>query len=417
MEEQKIDNSVKNINEMKENEEKIIEEERKEAEKREKERKKEQKRREKELKKEKRKEDRKEFRENTKEILYKYRGWAYWSMALIATAVLGYFDYLSMIELFTNSNLLRKDVWKFAMLFAICLEGIPFFSAYFVAKVFVHHKVKKNDRRYAGIGFVLGMIGLLIAWGVAMYIRGIIIQNNILEGKQELYRELMVFLEENSALDEAEAYFWKMNENRPKYDGYTVDIFLFWSPIMTSILAFLASWSTTAKDVEKEVKQEVEFYHKKFLKKEADYRAELEKLLNLRASIWHSVTQYEAERVPMPVTENAFREEVIRRIRKQLISNSVTVYPSEVGRFQNKVEAELREYLSELAANSTNPEIILSIDIQEIIRKYDEEQLRNNQEAKCWDYSKAGTELEAELRRLVDNTTIMVHSSKAGAKK
>lgn len=405
MEEQKTDNSVNRIEEQKIREEQKMEEERK----------KEQRKKEKEWKKRKRKEAGEKLREDVKDILHENKGTALVIFTLAVTGVLAYFDYLSIIDLFIKSGLLKAGAWKFAVLFAICLEGIPFFSAFFVAKVFVQRNIKKNDRRYAGIGFVLGMIGLTMAWILAIYIRHVIIQNGIYENKEMLYGSLQVFLEENPTLDEA--YFWESKEGRMPYDGYTADIFLMWSPIMTSILAFLASWSITTKDIEKDVKKEVEFYHRKFLKKEAEYRAELEKLLNLRASVWYSVTQHEAERKPIPETENTFREEVIKRIRKQLISNSIIVYPSEVGRFQNKVESELKEYLSELAANSTNPEIILSIDIQEIIRKYDEEQYKNNQIAKCWDYDKAGKALEAELRRLVDNTTIVVHSSKAGAKK
>ena len=405
MEEQKIEDSLKIVNEQK-----IMEEQKAiEQLKMEEERKKEQKRKEKEQKKKKRKQDAKRVWENITDFFYKHKGSGMVILTLTATGVLAYFDYLSMIDLFLKSELLKADAKKFAILFAVCLEGIPFFSAFFVAKVFVQHSVKKNDKSYAGIGFVLGMIGILMAWIIAVYIRNVIIQNGIYESKEVLYVGLQTFLEENPNLNEA--YYWELKKGKMPYDGYTADLFLMWSPIMTSILAFLASWSITTKDIEKEIKKEVEFYHRKFLKREAEYRAELEKLLNLRASIWYSVTQYEAERRPIPVTENTFREEVIQRIRKQLISNSIVVYPSEVGRFQNKVESELKEYLSELAANSTNPEIILSIDIQEVIRKYDEEQYKNNQIVKCWDYDKAGKELEAELRRLVDNTTITVHSS------
>lgn len=326
------------------------------------------------------------FWQGFRELRYKYSGIISMLLVTLATGVLAYFDYLSIEELFSRSDI--KSANEFAILFAFCLEGIPFFSASFVAKLFVQRKVKENDALYAGIGVFLGAIGLIMAWGIAVYTRYIVIKSS---GGVSAY------------LDPEDPDL--------RYIGYTADIFLQFSPIITSILAFLASWSITSKDIEKKLKKEVDFYFKKFLHKEAVYLEEAEKLSNMRVSVWNSVTQHEVERVDIPHDDNVFREEVVKRIRKQLISNSIAVYPSEVERFQNKIEEELREYQSKLALHCTNPEIILEIDIKKLIQQYDEECLQKGQLHSCWDYSKAGRDLEEQLKRLVDNNVSLAHSS------
>ena len=155
----------------------------------------------------------------------------------------------------------------------------------------------------------------------------------------------------------------------------------------------------------------MDFYHKKFLDKEALYRRKLEELLNLRAVTWNAVTEYEAERIPIPNNEQVFREEVTKRIRRQLILNSIAIYPSEVERFQNRMEAELGSYLSQLAIHSTNPELLLSINLKELIERYDEEQLQKGKPEMCWDYSKAGKALEDELKSCIDNRRPQIHST------
>lgn len=332
-----------------------------------------------------------------KEFAHDHKGWFSWLLAFAFTVVLAYFDYLTIVELFSDADLAGKDSENtFAILFALCLEGIPFFTASFLAKALLEYKVKKNDKLYAWIGVMLGLLGLVMAWAIAWYIRDIVIQSN---GGVKQYLQIIV--------DGVGDY----NENLGKYVGYTADIFLKWSPIITSILAFLASWRVTAWDIEKKFKKEVDFYHKKFLYKQTLYRIEMEKLSNLRAAMWNAVAEQEADRISIPNNQQVFQEEVIKRIRRQLILNSITSYPGEIERFQNKVEAELGTYLSQLAINSTNPELLLSIDLQELIQRYDEEQLEKGKPEMCWDYSKAGKALEAELKSYVNNGKPQIHST------
>lgn len=329
-------------------------------------------------------------REERREKRHERKGCGTLGFAVFFTIVLAIFDFLSVREVFTRSSLSPLNATTFAILFALGLEGIPFFTASFVAKALLEYKVKKNDKLYAWIGVILGMIGLIIAWIVAMYIRYVLIEKS--GGRVQYYDE-------------------NTNPNLGEYKNYTADIFLMWSPIITSILAFLASWWSTAWDIENKIKKEVDFYHKKFLYKESLYRMEVEKLLNLRAVTWNAVTEYEAERIPIPSNEQVFREEVTKRIRRQLILNSIALYPGEIERFQNKIEAELGSYLSQLAINSTNPELLLSIDLKALIQRYDEEQLQKGKLEMCWDYSKAGKALEDELKSCVDNRKPQIHST------
>ena len=335
--------------------------------------------------------------EGVKEFAHDHKGWFSWLLAFGFTLVLAYFDYLTVVELFTDADLSGESSEKtFATLFALCLEGIPFFTASFLAKALLEYKVKKNDKLYAWLGVVLGLVGLIMAWLIAWHVRDAIIQSN--GGiKQYLHLEIGGVKDYNLALGE--------------YEGYTADIFLKWSPIITSILAFLASWRVTAWDIENKLKKEVDFYHKKFLYKESLYRMELEKLLNLRAATWNAVTEYEAERIAIPDNEQVFREEVIKRIRRHLIVSSLAIYPNEVKRFQNRIEAELGSYLSQLAIHSTNPELLLSIDLKELLQQYDEEQVQKGHPEMCWDYSNAGDALEVELESCIDNRKTQIHGT------
>lgn len=332
-----------------------------------------------------------------KEYVHNHKGWFSWLLAFSFTLVLGYFDYLTIVELFTDADLAGENSEiVFAVLFALCLEGIPFFTASFLAKALLEYKVKKKEKLYAWIGVGLGLIGLIMAWIIAWHIRDTVIQAN---GGVKQYLQLTI--------DGVADY----NQDLGEYVGYTADIFLKWSPIITSILAFLASWQVTSWDIEKKLKREVEFYHKKFLYKEKLYRMEMEKLLNLRAAMWNSVAEDEANRISIPNNEQVFRDEVIMRIRRQLILNSIALYPGEVERFQNKIEAELGFYLSQMAINSTKPELLLSIDLKELIQRYDEEQIQKGKTEMCWDYSKAGKTLENELKTYVDNRKPQIHST------
>ena len=270
-----------------------------------------------------------------------------------------------------TSDLDPFEGFLYSAVLAASLEFIPTYAGRYLHALIDTTTYKKNDKRRAWIGLGFSIAGFLLAIILVIVMRYESIQR---QGGKDFYL-------------------------KGDYDMYIRDCFLMWSPFLTSILAFVASWFSQQERVA-EVKKEADRLYRIYQQK---YRLFLDKLHSLheaRTYLWTTVTNHKK----IPKTLEAYRYEVVCRIRSLLINNSVTAFSSQLKMYNEAVEAALSSYLEEMGSYSTLPAEITSIDISEIIKEYDQNQ---NNEDSPWGYERAEADLIKELQKLCDNEILI----------
>ncbi len=301
-------------------------------------------------------------------------------------------DVFAMVEMFGKLNANPVEQYVYGMTFAICLEGLPTFMGICFSRLKDHSKYKKNDYTNAKIGTVIGLVGLLIAFSMVIYLRWLVISGN---GGYEAFK----LKEYGAGLTE---------EFDPSANGaYIKDLFLLCSPIMTSILAFITSWVVFPSNNHAQLERELDILYLDFLDKQSEFDRARNKLEVERMNIWKDIAGNDTD---MPRSINVFRKESYNRIRNLLIRDCVEKYPSQIDRYNISLKKKLGCILKEMSEYTTVKEEFDDIKLDELIQQYDEEMLKKIEEKEtirdksdCWDYSIAKEDLLDSLKRLLNN--------------
>lgn len=297
--------------------------------------------------------------------------------AFILIIILMFMDF-SAIEVIFNpedSDIRTFNRYLFSMMFAICLEGIPTFMGFSLSKWLDSTQVKKNDSRNAMLGLIASCLGLIVAFVLLIFLRR---QTLITNGGATAFKE-------------------------GTYPNYPIDVFLMVSPILTSILAFLASWFAFQTETSRTLESELNLVRDKFLATYHDFLTDLNALQDARIQLWTSLTSFKGQ----PKTMKGFRILVLQRIKSKLMQDCIDYYPIQMRRYNTEVEAMLKSCIEEMSKKSTIPETIKKISLEEIIEGYDENRVENEV---CWDYEKAKSTLEESFARRIDNAVVVAQS-------
>lgn len=290
------------------------------------------------------------------------------------------------------------DALLYSFIFALCLEGIPTFLGSALAVWTDKAQYRNNDKPHAKIGiWVCGAVSVLM-FLLAIGLRAMTIYSK---------GGLADFLDN-------------------KYPDLPIDLFLVFSPILTSTLAFAVSWFTFRNDNEKIMERKVNMLQHRYITLQSEFLEEYQNLQDARSSLWttltaHRLTPKDSEsaesmedvldgEIPnelskwMPNKSEVFRKECFARIRGKLIENCITTYPSQVARYNEAVESTLSVCLEIMRSRTSLPVEFSELSIKTILEEFD--QMYTDTED-IWDYEKAKDSLENELRRLVDNAIIV----------
>lgn len=318
-------------------------------------------------------------------------------LAILLILALAAADVFTMIELFGKLNTDSTQLWVYSLTFALCLEGIPTFMGNCVSQWFDQTKYKKNDRINAIVGTVVAAIGLAIAFAMAITLRGDLIESY---GGVEAFRA-GTYAAESTAN-------WEPHLN----STYLKHRFLMYSPVVTSILAFVTSWVMFPSDNHARLERELDGLHAQLIDMQSEFLAARNTTEETRASLWKDLSGSDTN---MPRSFNVFRKECYARIRELLFRDCLEKYPNQIASYNNAIVGELEIILQEMAKHTTIPEQIAAIDIQELLAQYDASV--TNPIAK-WNEEDCVTPLSDQLKRLLNNAIVVAqYQATSGSKR
>lgn len=289
-------------------------------------------------------------------------------------------DFYTVRSLFIDVNISATDAVVYALISAIILEMLPSYMGTVLGS-------RKDKARYEKN--LAGYCSVFLAFFVTF--------------------AMMVLL---ASL----RYYWvkeqlrvgELGGSRGTADVYK-HMFLGVLPALTSIAAFLIAWFALRRKSLETKYAEVRQLQEEFYARQADFRLAQSRSMEARTSVWISVS--DSQDGQMPEGMEAFRRECFARIRSKLVDDCLITYPTQIERYSMDVESKLQQYLLRISKHSTLPHTITGISIDELIREHDENSARDP--ADCWNYNEAGPDLEAELRRTIDNAVVVAQYKSA----
>lgn len=324
-------------------------------------------------------------------------------IALIVIAFMMFADYIAMYDLFGKLNLgdymiiggqeFPIDlITVLSLMMCVFLEGSPAFLGMSYSNLKDVTIYKENDKIVSRLGAVLSLIVSVAAILLSVILRVMYIYAN---GGYSAYRLGVYGGGEDTNLE------------------FIAQVLLLLSPILTSLLAFVASWLAFRSNYKKNLERRVEKLHRRYLIAQSEFNTSYYQLDSARMALWSSLSV--KEMMPsgteeamdaMPSVSSVFRKECYDRIRNKIIENSIISYSTQVNRYEMAIEAALNNYLTRLKEKSISPIQLQDIIIEDLIKEYDKN--NDNTDAKLkWNYLLSGEELEKELKDILDNAVVV----------
>ena len=321
------------------------------------------------------------MKKNNSDIIYNLIRRHVKLIMIIAIFGLAVADYFAMFNLFEKQGARPREIILFSIIFSACLEGLPTFLGIFSSAWIDNTNYLSNHKKFAKIGFWVCLIATGIAFALVMTLRGIII-----------YRSggLVALFQQDG-----------------NYQGNgIIDVFTTFSPILTSLLAFAASWFAFKPETALELEARVNELHEEFIKRRTEFLDALHENQYAREAMWIEVSAGEDP----PPDFTTFRKEVFARIRAKLTENCVSTYPSQMRRFNEEIESQLIAYIEIMCNFSQVGLTLVDLDIVDILDEFDVQVVKNNAKnnvnnpnSGSWNYELAKKELEDDLIQLLDN--------------
>lgn len=331
------------------------------------------------------------------------RKFSYWlsdngvkAFAVILILALTFADFLAMKNLFEDlylsdffmlggtkvKALSEANVYSFT--FAVLLEGNPFFIGIAASVLVDKTKYKVNDRLNAKYGLVISLSAFVLTICLVWALRVLLIIQN---GGWDAFYSTKTFGGEDG-----------YNEN------FIAQIYLLVAPLLTSLLAFVASWTAFRSESISKLEYRLEKMHGRFLVAQSRFLDTVHKNDDARTALWGSLTAKDK----MPSDLDTFRKECFDRIRSKLISNCITEFPDQVERYNAEISSLLQEFIGEMGRHTTSiPRDIENIDINRILGDYDQQRIDAQRQVDAWSYTVCGEALEKELKTVLDNAVVV----------
>ena len=300
------------------------------------------------------------------------------TVAVLIIIAMAFADYLTMYNLFAalgvsdllfgKQNPLINEIMVYSFTLSVLLEGIPFFVGYCGSILADKTIYRVNDKTNARIGMIVGTISSVMTFSLIIALRTfLIVQGDEDAGTPQLHLTLMI------------------------------------TPILTSMLSFLASWTAFRSDRVDLLERRLAKQYKKCMLLQSEFLDVAHKNEDARTALWSSLTVNDK----IPETLETFRKECFDRIRSKLIENTILEFPDQVERYNKAITGLLQEFAAEMSARSTDiPRDLHSMDVKDNIRTFDEE-VKDTNPGEAWDDRMSGSVLEQQLKDRLDNAVVV----------
>lgn len=313
-------------------------------------------------------------------------------MALVLLLIFS--DYTALQNMFKGFRMSIPERRLFSATFALFLEGFPFVLGIVVPKI------KDPAQPYAGKKARLRTVAV-ICWCC------LIVTFALSIGMRYLYTEQP----SRGGFEAFMAGTYNSDELNNRSDKYLGELFLFFSPVLTSLLAYVVTsvvfGSSNLDDAAKRCAQ----HRKRADWFQAAYDGAVHRKEDAAHSLWYTLGYSVDDPVPSDFDE--YRDSCHVKIHDMIINNCLYAYPSLLKRYNERVEASLNGYINELAKYSSTPNVITRISVDEIIDKHDASVGMN---VDAWDYERCEPVMCGDLERLLHSAVIMAQFKRASKK-
>ena len=306
----------------------------------------------------------------------------------IAILLLMLSDFYSLTSLFDPAESDMDWITQYVICFilAVALEGFPTFLGYALS-------LEKNESGYRTYESAISkmarfvcIVGTLLAFACSILLRLFVVYD----------------------------HGWFDAVKSHTYNGVIqIDLFLAVYPVLTSLLAFVASGLFLYPDNEKIMEKKVDRLGEKYLRIQIAFKDAYQELEHSRNALWKSLTKD----IPRPKQMEQFRTKGMEIIRNRLVEDSIIEYPKQIDRYNLAVETALRDYIRQMSSHSTIPDSILKIDFEQLLNDYDDRKLIDDP-TNMWNYNVivlkddeevqiVKDDLETEFKRRINNATVV----------
>lgn len=290
-------------------------------------------------------------------------------------------DLHTEMDLFGFESLPISEPIVFAATCAILLEGLPTFMGIAATLSSDKTKYKSNDKVNAKWGLWIALGALLLTFALVMFMRWLLITQN---GGWKAFK--------------SESLFYGGDED--SNSQFIAHIYLLCLPILTSALAFVASWTAFRSEKKDQFEKRIAKLHRKYLRLQSDYLDTLYQCDNAVTSLWTSLAVN--DRIPKDI--DTFRKACFEKIRSTLIDNCIIEYPALVERYDAAVCVQLRSYIERMAAMTQIPTDISELVLTDLLSEYDD---TIEKDIDKWSFDKAQKSLEEELKKVLNNAVVV----------
>lgn len=313
-------------------------------------------------------------------------------MALVLLLVAS--DYTALQNMFKGFRMSIPERRLFSLTFALFLEGFPFVLGIVVPKI------KDPAQPYAGTKARLRAVAVL-CWCCLIVTFALSIGMRYLYTEQPSRGGFEAFL--------AGTYNSDGQDNRS--DKYLGEVFLFFSPVLTSLLAYVVTSVVFSSNNLDAAAKRCAQHRKRADWFQAAYDEAVHRKEDAAHSLWYTLG-YSVDD-PVPPDFDEYRDSCHVKIHDMIINNCLYAYPSLLKRYNERVEATLNGYINELAKYSSTPNVITKISVDEIIDKYD---AGIGMDVDAWDYERCEPVMCGDLERLLHSAVIMAQFKRASKK-
>lgn len=306
----------------------------------------------------------------------------------IAIFLLMLSDFYSLTSLFDPAESDMDWITQYVICFilAVALEGFPTFLGYALS-------LEKNESGYRTYESAISKMARLVC-----------ITGTLLAFACSILLRLFVVYDHG----------WFNAVQSHTYKGVIqIDLFLAVYPVLTSLLAFVASGLFLYPDNEKIMEKKVDRLGEKYLRIQIAFKDAYQELEHTRNALWESLTKD----IPRPKQMEQFRIKGMEIIRNRLVEDSIIEYPKQIARYNLAVETALRDYIRQMSSHSTIPDSILKIDFETLLNDYDDKKLIDDP-TNMWNYNVivlkddkevqiVKDDLETEFKRRINNATVV----------
>lgn len=308
-------------------------------------------------------------------------------------------DYYTIYDLFREPQFNYDPVIQaiLAVVFAAVLEGLPCLFSASLCKLMDTNIKDKIVRRKQKIVFAISLFAIIFLFSLVVYLRVTVLLGSLDPEKQNVFIDFIDILKntDKSAL--------KQFLDLLSTDKLSANTFLIFSPIITSIFAFLLSLGYTSSTYHDVLRRKYEAANRKSMKATFNKDVVKAKSRTMKQELWN-----ELGLVGTPPDElDDFCDQTYAAIRQNMVNDGIKAFEIQIGRFNLDVISELQSCLIRISECSSIPLEITKLSVKDIIAEYDGSD--NNTVAESFDvfsYSKSIQALSNKLRdTMIHNDT------------